>query len=178
MQVSEAKKLRGLEAENRKLKHRQAEAVEDATLIWLDWFNHRRLLSWEDHFLGNALDESRWIIATGQAPGFIPDNHVGYYLAENVKVENEYLRLRLTQTKEPDEGGNLWVVSSGALIYTKEIYGYGTYEWRMRMSSTADTLDGSGSPTTGSVSAGFVYVNNSETEIDFEPELVFWPSDS
>ena len=63
------------------------------------------------------------------------------------------------------------MISWGALIFTQEKYGYGTYEWKMRMSSTALPTDpyGPGSPKSGSVSAGFIYyVNNSETEIDFE----------
>jgi endo-1,3-1,4-beta-glycanase ExoK len=36
------------------------------------------------------------------------------------------------------------------------------------MSSTAASPMGEGYPTSGSVSAGFIYVNNSQTEIDFE----------
>ncbi|MCH7979232.1 MAG: glycoside hydrolase family 16 protein [Acidobacteria bacterium] len=128
---------------------------------------------WEEHFEDGNLG-SRWMIEDWQdparkfsAPGYIPFNHVGYYLAEHVSVADGYLRLRLTQdygTVDNSSG----VISQGALIYTQDTYGYGTYEWRMRMSSTADIPAGSGSPTTGSVSAGFIYVNNSETEIDFE----------
>ena len=63
--------------------------------------------------------------------------------------------------------------SSGALVYTQQIYGYGTYEWCARMSSTATSADPTspayaGLPLSGGISAGFVYVNNSQTEIDFE----------
>ena len=36
------------------------------------------------------------------------------------------------------------------------------------MSSTASTPTGQGDSVSGSVSAGFLYVNNSQTEIDFE----------
>ena len=127
--------------------------------------------AWEDHFEG-VLDENRWTIEyegrPGQkfgAPGFIANTHVGYYLAdaEHVKLDNGSLRLRLKQ----EQDGTL-VTSSGALIFTQQTYGYGTYEWRMRMSSTAATPYEGGFPTSGGVSAGFIYVNNSETEIDFE----------
>jgi beta-glucanase (GH16 family) len=59
-------------------------------------------------------------------------------------------------------------ISDGAEIYTRKTYGYGTYQWVMRMSSTATSPTGDGTPVSGSVSAGFIYVNNSETEIDFE----------
>ena len=62
----------------------------------------------------------------------------------------------------------LGVIPKGGIVYTKGTYGYGTYEWRMRMSSTAVTPLEPGSPISGSVSAGFSYVNNSQTEIDFE----------
>jgi len=132
--------------------------------------------AWEEYFDGNTLDESRWTIEAWDradlqfgAPGYIPDSHIGYYLSQHVDLDSGYLRLKLDQEKlPPDEAGNVWVVSSGALIFTKETYGYGTYEWVMRMSSTSDTPLGPGSPLPGSVSAGFIYVNNSETEIDFE----------
>ena len=61
------------------------------------------------------------------------------------------------------------MISSGALIFTQKKYGYGTYEWRMKMSSkAAGPFDPPDSPTPGGVSASFFHVNNSETEIDFE----------
>ncbi len=129
---------------------------------------------WEDLFEDTTLDESHWVIEAWDhpnprygPPGFIANNHVGYYLAEHVTLDNGSLRLRLNQA-ESNEGGTLWVVSSGALIFTQQTYGYGTYEWRMRMSSTAATPFGEGSPTPGGVSAGFIYVDNSTTEIDIE----------
>ncbi|OFW09404.1 MAG: hypothetical protein A3G20_06175 [Acidobacteria bacterium RIFCSPLOWO2_12_FULL_59_11] len=122
---------------------------------------------WRDDFTGSTVDDSRWVNASGQAPGYIPWNHIGYYDPTHVRVQNGYLVISLTQ----DYGfvdGLLGVISNGGLIYTKETYGYGTYEWRMRMSSTAVTPEEPGSPVSGSVSAGFNYVNNSQTEIDFE----------
>ena len=129
---------------------------------------------WVDNFpIGTtALDESHWINGGGNnsdygAPGYIPNTHIGFYLASNVTVADGYLRLDLFQ--EEDTEGTLGVISWGALIYTQQVYGYGTYEWCMRMSSTATTPDDPvGSPTSGSVSAGFIYVDNSKTEIDFE----------
>ena len=38
----------------------------------------------------------------------------------------------------------------------------------MRMSSTSPTAEGSGSVVSGSDSAGFIYINNSQTELDIE----------
>jgi endo-1,3-1,4-beta-glycanase ExoK len=123
---------------------------------------------WQDNFDGNQVDTSRWTIASGQAPGRITGDHLGTYDPTHVTVTNGYLSLLLTQETGNVDGNPNGILSTGALIYTKQTYGYGTYEWRMRMSSTADTPDGPGEPISGSVSAGFNYVNNSETEIDFE----------
>jgi beta-glucanase (GH16 family) len=74
--------------------------------------------------------------------------------------------LRLKLSIAADSAGGLH--SSGGLVYTAGKYGYGTYEWCARMSSTATTPGGSGVPVPGGVSANFTYVNDSETEIDFE----------
>jgi hypothetical protein len=81
----------------------------------------------------------------------------------NVSFPNGTIRLTLSLR---DESGTL--TSRGALVYTKALYSYGTYEWCARMSSTADLPSGAGSLASGGISAGFVYVNNSQTEIDFE----------
>ena len=120
---------------------------------------------WEDYFEGIEL-HGRWTIEyqgrPGQlfgAPGYLANKHVGYYDKDNVTLNQGALSLRLTQV----EGNGDEVISWGALIFTQEKYGYGTYEWKMRMSSTALPTDpyGPGSPKSGSVSAGFIYVNNS-----------------
>ncbi len=126
--------------------------------------------SWREDFSSATLNPNFWVVATGQAPGTIAGVNLGDYDPTHVKivpdsVGGSYLQLLLTQETAPSGTGTL---SHGALIYTRNKYGYGTYEWRMRMSSTADTPDGTGDSVSGSVSAGFVYVNNSQTEIDFE----------
>ncbi|MBI4441869.1 MAG: glycoside hydrolase family 16 protein [Acidobacteria bacterium] len=123
--------------------------------------------AWEDDFNGNGVDRNRWVIASGQAPGYLAGNHIGYYDPAHVSVQNGYLVISLTQ--ESGAVDNVpGAISQGGLIYTKDTYGYGTYEWTMRMSSTSPTPTGLGVPVSGSVSAGFNYVNNSQTEIDFE----------
>lgn len=122
---------------------------------------------WQDDFSSSTLNARHWIIAQGRAPGYIPNLHLGTYEPSHVSLANGFLILKLNQENGPvDEGYG--VISRGALIYSRKKYGYGTYEWRMRMSSTATTPDGEGYPVSGSVSAGFNYVNNSETEIDVE----------
>jgi beta-glucanase (GH16 family) len=122
---------------------------------------------WEDDFDWSTLNE-RWTVSGWGVPGYIPDNHVGIWDANNVRLQAGYLVLRLTQEPGQVDDNPNGVISSGALVATTDTYGYGTYEWRMRMTSTATDPTGVGLPVSGSVSAGFLYVNNSETEIDFE----------
>ncbi|HEX9764572.1 MAG TPA: glycoside hydrolase family 16 protein [Candidatus Acidoferrales bacterium] len=123
--------------------------------------------AWEEHFNG-PLDKKKWVISSWFAPGYLPGNHQGYYDAENVTIQSGYLILKLWQEPGDVDGNPDGVISHGAHVTTKQKYGYGTYEWRMRMSSTATSPTGAGDPVSGSVSAGFSYVNNSETEIDYE----------
>ncbi len=125
-------------------------------------------LAWQDSFNLGYLDTSRWVVATGTAPGSIPDLHIGYYDPANVSLAGGMLRIALTQVNG-QVGTNLdGVISYGGMIYSKAVCGYGTYEWTMKMSSEAICATCSGLVDSGSVSAGFLYVNNSQTEIDFE----------
>ena len=71
------------------------------------------------------------------------------------------LRIKLTQTSSGSVGGEL---------QSKNALGFGTYEWIMRASSTSSTPNGSGYTVSGQISSGFIYVNNSQTEID-SPEI-------
>src|SRR6185437_1162769 len=50
----------------------------------------------------------------------------------------------------------------------KQAFGFGTYEWVMRTSSTSATPYGEGSAMSGQVSSGFAFIDASTTEIDFE----------
>ncbi len=122
---------------------------------------------WTVNFTGTSLNTHFWVIANGRAPGYIPCDHIGYFVPSHVQMGGGYLTLVLTQsvgTVDTCTG----IISDGAEIYTRKTYGYGTYQWTMRMSSTATTPTSSGTAVSGSVSAGFIYVDNSETEIDFE----------
>lgn len=123
--------------------------------------------AWTDDFT-NGINKSFWVIANGSAPGYVPNVHKGYYQPNDVSVANGIVTMRLTQEYGTVDTNPSGVISRGALLYSKKTYGYGTYQWRMRMSSTAASPTASGTPVSGSVSAGFNYVNNSQTEIDFE----------
>jgi len=72
--------------------------------------------------------------------------------------------------KLQQQQGSSGVLSVGGEIQSLTTYGYGTYDWLMRTSSTSSTPTGTGSVVSGQISAGFSFVNNSQTEIDFEIE--------
>jgi len=107
---------------------------------------------------------SKWVIDTGQAPGNIPGVNEGTFSADNVDFVQGVMRLKLTQT------GSAPVQSVGAEVRSVGTYGYGTYEWTIRTSSTATTPYGAGDVVSGQISSGFTFINNSQTEIDFEIE--------
>ncbi len=132
-----------------------------------------RSVAWSDDFSGPTLNTNFWVVSSEQAPGYIANDHIGYYDPSHVQFVSDdaggsYLRLELNQERGQVGTNPYGVISRGAIVYSKNTYGYGTYEWRMRMSSTAARPTDPGSTVSGSVSAGFVYVNNSQTEIDFE----------
>jgi beta-glucanase (GH16 family) len=129
-----------------------------------------------------ALAEDRWLIWNASAPGSITGEHASFYAADHVSLSAGYLTLLLTQENGTVDDNPDGVVSRGALISSPLTYRYGTYEWRMRLTSTATSPTNEGTcqaqTLSGSVAAGFVYVNNSETEIDIEyaghrPDLLF-----
>jgi beta-glucanase (GH16 family) len=117
-----------------------------------------------DTFDGGSLNTSLWVVDTGNAPGNIANVNVGTLSASNVDLSQGVLAMKLTQT------GSAPVTSVGAEVRSVNTYGYGTYEWVMRASSTATTPGGAGSVTSGQISSGFTYINNSQTEID-SPEI-------
>jgi beta-glucanase (GH16 family) len=104
-----------------------------------------------------------WRIASWKAPDSkIGLNH-GTYVPENVDFVDGMLRLKVEQTQGPDG-----VISKGAAVWTREKFGYGTYEFLMRMASESPTPDGPGRPHSGTISSAFLYFQNSETEMDIE----------
>lgn len=124
--------------------------------------------AWSDTFASGKLDLNRWVIGTGSSPGSSSTNNP-IYETSNVQVTPGVLRLALTQVAGT-VNGKPGVISYGGMVRTNQLCGYGTYSWTMKMSSTALCPDSScaGQAVSGGVSAGFVYVNNSQTEIDFE----------
>jgi len=121
----------------------------------------------DESFVENfdSLNQDMWIIADWRAPGNT-GNHAGDFYPGNIDIIDGYLRIRVDQ--ERNAAGMF--ISSGGEIYTHQQFGYGTYEFRMRASTTSPTPYGEGEAVSGAVSASFVYAPGAVTEIDIEFE--------
>lgn len=113
-----------------------------------------------DNFSSGSLDTSKWIPSNWAAPGG------GQFVPSYLDFSSGMLRIKVTQTYTEDGG----IASVGGEIQSKPTLGFGTYEWVFRASSTSSTATGSGVAVSGQISSGFIFVNNSETEID-TPEI-------
>lgn len=112
----------------------------------------------------SKLDPAKWTISTWTAPGGSA-THKGTFLAKNVTIVDGVLCLTLTQSTM-----SYGISSKGGEIATVEKFGYGTYEYSVRASSTAATPDVVGTPVSGSITGCFNYLTASATEIDIEIE--------
>jgi len=117
-------------------------------------------IGFTDTFNTGALS-SNWIVSTWAAP------FGGKFSSANISLSQGMLGIRLTQSKNPD---GTWGNSVGGELQCKQLFGYGTYEWECRASSTSQTPYGVGAPVSGSITGCFNYINDSQTEIDFEVE--------
>ena len=122
-------------------------------------------LIFSDQFNTGKLDTSKWLASNGPAPGSISGVNAGSFIPSHVDLSLGLLRLSLTQQQ-----GSSGVVSVGGELQSRKTFGYGTYEWVMRASSTSPTPAGAGAGVSGQVSGAFNFVSNSKTEIDFEVE--------
>jgi endo-1,3-1,4-beta-glycanase ExoK len=104
-----------------------------------------------------------WRTASWPSPDSKTGLNHGTYVPENVDFIDGVLRLKVEQTQGPDG-----VVSKGAAVWTRQKFGYGKYEFVMRMASESPTPNGSGKAGSGTVSSAFLYFQNSETEMDIE----------
>ncbi len=116
-----------------------------------------------DQFDTGELDASRWIVATYQSPDSKPGFNAGTYAAKSLDFSSGMLRISVDQ-EHADHG----MRSQGGAIISRGRFGYGTYEFVMRMTSTSPTPEGTGEGKSGAVSSAFLYRENSETEIDLE----------
>jgi beta-glucanase (GH16 family) len=124
-----------------------------------------RAPTFTDTFRGETLDSAKWFIDTGNAPGNIVGANQGRLSADHVDLSTGMLRLTLTQSVADG-----LATSVGAEIRSKQLFGYGTYVWVARAASTSATPEGAGSAASGTVTDVFNYIDDSQTEIDFEYE--------
>jgi endo-1,3-1,4-beta-glycanase ExoK len=113
-----------------------------------------------DNFSEGKLDTTQWIPSNWAAPGG------GTFVPSYLDFSSGMLRIKVTQTYTSGGG----ISSVGGELQTKQKFGFGTYIWRFRASSTSSTPNGSGVAVSGQISSGFIYINNSQTEID-SPEI-------
>jgi Glycosyl hydrolases family 16 len=148
--------------------------------IWASWFDLILifLLSWsclmlradtqarvafKDEFKGGKLDTTKWILATYKSPDSSPGVNCGIYVSSAIDFTQGMLRITVQQHATASG-----IESLGGAIISRELFGFGTYDFEMRMSSLSPTPQGDGTASTGAVSSGFIYYNKSESEIDLE----------
>lgn len=122
-----------------------------------------------DDFSTGSLDTTKWIPSNWNAPGTIAGVNNGIFSPSALDFSQGMLRISMTQVRNADSS----VTSTGGELQSKQAFGYGTYEWIMRQATTSPTPNGAGNVVSGQISSGFTYINNSQTEIDFELEGQF-----
>jgi len=111
-------------------------------------------------FVDTFVNLNNWMVSDW------PDSHGGIYAPDHVDVAAGMLRLKLSQTRNPDGT----VSSVGGEVHTRQSFGYGVYTWLARMGSVAATPTALGAAVSGGVSGLFNYIDGHLTEIDFEAE--------
>jgi endo-1,3-1,4-beta-glycanase ExoK len=116
--------------------------------------------TFSDNFNEQGLDLTKWIVSNWTSKNYAGAGSDVTFSPNNISVSQGMLRLELDQPTAS--------TSVGAELQSKQTFGYGTYEFRARMSSTSPIYDGAGKTLSGSDSAMFCFINNSQTEIDIE----------
>jgi hypothetical protein len=119
--------------------------------------------AFSDTFAHGSLDRSKWNIAVYPSPDSKPGINRGVYTQDTLDFSQGLLRITVSQSMQ---GGEAQSIGGG--IISKDLFGYGTYTFVMRQTSTAEQADRYGVPKSGAVSSGFLYKTNSESEIDLE----------
>lgn len=125
---------------------------------------NRPRLAFKDDFEAGKLDTRKWIVATYKSPDSAPGVNVGCYVPAAIDFTQGMLRITVWQHATTSGA----VESLGGAILSRELFGFGTYDFEMRMSNTSPTPYGDGESVSGAVSSGFLYFNKSQTEIDLE----------
>ena len=120
-------------------------------------------VAFKDEFKSAKLDTTKWIVATYKSTDSALGVNRGTYAPSAIDFSKGMLRITVQQHSTASG-----VESLGGAIISKELFGFGTYDFEMRMSSLSPTPQGDGTASTGAVSSGFIYYNKSESEIDLE----------
>ena len=116
--------------------------------------------TFSDTFSGGSLNTENWIVSNWTSDNYAGAGNNVTFSPSAISLSEGMLQMILTQ---PTSG-----TSTGAELQSKSTFGFGTYQVVMRMSSTAATSTAAGSVESGSDSAFFSFINNSQTEIDIE----------
>jgi Glycosyl hydrolases family 16 len=125
--------------------------------------NTQPRVAFKDEFKGGKLNTTNWILATYKSPDSSPGVNRGIYVSSAIDFTQGMLRITVQQHATASG-----IESQGGAIISRELFGFGTYDFEMRMSSLSPTPQGDGTALTGAVSSGFIYYNKSESEIDLE----------
>ena len=87
-----------------------------------------------DSYAFNSGLGKAWRIASWRSPDSKIGLNQGTYVPENVDFVDGMLRLKVEQTQGPDG-----IISKGAAVWSRERFGYGTYDFVMRMASDSPT---------------------------------------
>lgn len=124
----------------------------------LSEYRSAHTLTFNDNFDQGSLNTNAWAISVGPSP-VAGGGANGSFTSNSVSLSLGCLQLRLTQNTTFGLGGE---------VSTTNTFSYGLFEWTARLASTATTPTGVGEPKSGGVSSGFIFVNDSETELDVE----------
>ncbi len=125
--------------------------------------NTQAQVTFKDDFNSGKLDTTKWTVATYKSPDSAHGINRGTYVPSAIDFKQGVLRITVQQHATASG-----VESLGGAIISRERFGFGTYDFEMRMSSLSPTPHGDGTTSTGAVSSGFIYYNKSESEIDLE----------
>lgn len=116
---------------------------------------HSRPTPMPASFIDTFQNLNNWYVSNWGPTEGSGNGNTSYFDPSQVQITPQGLALSLTQTLNPDGS----ITSFGGEVQSTQLFGYGTYTWTMQAASPA---------VSGQVSAGFSFVNNSQTEIDFE----------
>src|SRR5579863_2292237 len=84
-------------------------------------------VAFKDDFKSGELDTRKWIVATYKSPDSAPGENSGTYVLSAIDFTQGMLRITVQQHATADG-----IESLGGAILSRELFGYGTYDFKMR----------------------------------------------